>query len=731
MKYFDEQQFCSNDEFINRLYKLEKEYVYSDSEREIGEYLNAPAALDTENTTVYYNKDTQEIIAGNVYAEKLKVAKQKVEKAKNKTKKKKALANLERLHTEYHPAGIGYIWMFGICGICTYGRTYEELQVLLAKVEKWLNGTILAVYVHNLGYDFQFIEPYIDIKNIFCLDTRSPARIRTEGGLEFRDSLCLTGLSLEFIGKKKLQKYKVQKAVGNLDYNKIRHPKTPMTEAEMKYCINDIKVVMAYIQEILESGDDDIATIPMTKTGYVRRDCRNQLLCNPEYMNKISQLTIQTTQELELLICAFRGGFTHANWMLSGLLLHNVASYDEVSCYPAMMLTRYFPSSKGKTICVEALKPGQFTKLLNTKCCLISVHFDHIERKEGMADSYISLNREMKNVLEDNGRIISADNVNLVITEIDWQIINKCYDVTLGDEWLRKMIVYDRDLLPVEFRKIIIQYYQQKTTLKGIKGREVEYAYYKELLNSLYGMMVQKPFKEFDDYNTETHTWDKKTKKNMWRVLYNYNNSKKRFTFFPVGLWVTSHARANVWDAICKIGNDYIYSDTDSVKILNAEKHKQYFEEYNKRMIEQLKSLYTEDEYAPKANDGTRKPIGIWGYEGTYDEFKTLGAKKYLTRTGDEYQLTVAGVNKKTGTLHFKSADSPFEEFQEGTTLEYEDCGRLLHTYIDDPVTLTITDYTGQEMTVTQKKGIALTPSTYKIGLSQKYHDLLLGIGNI
>ena len=87
----------------------------------------------------------------------------------------------------------------------------------------------------------------------------------------------LTGTSLEKVGED-LLKYKCQKKVGDLDYSLIRGPKTPITEEELGYCINDIRVVMCKIRECIDAENNNIGKIPMTKTGYVRRDVRKAMM---------------------------------------------------------------------------------------------------------------------------------------------------------------------------------------------------------------------------------------------------------------------------------------------------------------------------------------------------------------------------------------------------------------------------------------------------------------------
>lgn len=159
---------------------------------------------------------------------------------------------------------IMYIWMFGIGNKVTYGRTWNELQYLLAVLSTGLElspNRRLIIYVHNLAYEFQFLRKRFNWDKVFLLEERKPVYIR-KSGLEFRCSLKLAGgKSLANVGKD-LMKYKVEKKVGDLDYDIIRTPLTPLTEKELGYCENDIRVILSYIQEKIES-DGDITKIPL------------------------------------------------------------------------------------------------------------------------------------------------------------------------------------------------------------------------------------------------------------------------------------------------------------------------------------------------------------------------------------------------------------------------------------------------------------------------------------
>ena len=247
-----------------------------------------------------------------------------------------------------------YEWSFGINGIVTVGRTWEEYEELIRNVEN-LFGTSekvhLVVYVHNLSYEFQFMRKIFEWDKVFSLDVRKPVYAITKTGIEYRCSYKLSGYNLETVGKN-LQKYKVEKMSGDLDYSKVRHSKTPLTEKEWQYCVHDVLVVMAYIQEKIES-DGDITKIPLTKTGYVRNYCRNNCFYlykshkrggwkYKQYRQLMRNLTL-TPEEYNQLKRAFQGGFTHANAIYSGSILENVGSFDFTSSYPYVMISEKYP----------------------------------------------------------------------------------------------------------------------------------------------------------------------------------------------------------------------------------------------------------------------------------------------------------------------------------------------------------------------------------------------------
>lgn len=631
-----------------------------------------------------------------------------------------------------------YIWMLGINGYCIIGRTWDEFKKTINNIvdKLGLNKNLrLVFYVHNLAYEFQFIKDLFEWDSVFAIDERKPNYARTMQGIEFRCSYQLSGYSLYMVGKN-LQKYKVKKLVGDLDYNKIRHSKTPLTKEELQYCINDVLVVMAYIQECIEL-EGDITKIPNTKTGYVRREVKRNCLGTGKrkkrnwiYRDLIHSLKLKPDEYLQLRK-AFQGGFTHASAFHSGITLLNVDSYDFTSSYPTVMLCEKFPMGNSEMIEINNREDLEYN--LKRFCCLFDITFINIRPKQ-MYEDYISVSRckNLNNQIVNNGRVVSADRLTTTITEQDFMIIEKLY------EWdmiaINNFRRYPKNYLPTKFIESILTFYENKTQLKDVKGREIEYMQAKSNLNSLYGMAVTDIVRDEITYDGEWLA----VPPNLDDAIEKYNKSLARFLYYPWGVWVTAYARKNLFTGICSCELDYVYSDTDSIKILNGEKHKDYIEKYNETITEMLKVAmdYHSIDFKrtrPKTIEGIEKPIGVWDYEGHYETFKTLGAKRYLyKKSNGEMKMTVAGLSKQMGLKYLLfgelSGKSVFDKFNNDMYIPCEWTGKNTHTYIDMPTKGFVKDYMGNIEKYEELSSIHLAPTDYTLSIGAQYVDYLLGI---
>lgn len=623
-----------------------------------------------------------------------------------------------------------YIWQFGINGRVVTGRTWEEYEEFVEKLTDALDLSTsrrLPVYVRNLSFEFQWIKDRFRWHDIFAREKNVPFKATSTNGIEYRCSYILAGCSLETTGKN-LTKYKVEKKVGDLDYSKMRCSRTPLSLKEEGYCIYDCLVDMSYIQEEMEQWGD-VTKIPMTATGKVRIYCRNHCFSEKyekSYRGKMSELRISGKAEYEMLKRAFTAGFTHANWQRAGEVWENVFSMDFTSSYPTVMLSEKMPMSRGEWVKVKCIE--QIENMAKSDYYLIfNIRLDNLKEIPNVPDHYISESKcyENINVKCDNGRVISADHVALTITSDDWDIIKQVY--TFDPPVIGKCLRYHTDYLPKPLLECVLHFYEKKTTLKDVEGMEVEYQMFKGNLNSTFGMCVTDIVNDEIEYEDEwiTNTTD------IEEAIDEYNRSKNRFLFYPWGIAICSKARKNLWSGILELGQDYLYSDTDSVKFTNMEAHKEYFDNYNKDITEKLRKCCEVRELdfnatRPKTVKGKEKPLGVWDEDGVYKRFKTLGAKRYLVETEDGHiKSTIAGLSKKKGGEFIASQEDPFEFFSDYMSIDEEHSGRLIHTYINTPFEYEMIDYLGNYYRGKELSAVALSPSDYNLKLSPIYADLI------
>ena len=137
------------------------------------------------------------------------------------------------------------------------------------------------------------------------------------------------------------------------------------------------------------------------------------------------------------------------------------------------------------------------------------------------------------------------------------------------------------------------------------------------------------------------------------------------------------------------------------------------------------------EDFEPETIKGVKKLIGVWDFEGTYDNFKTLGAKRYLVQKGDDIEFTVAGVNKqaiKDYMLKSYGIDGSFEHFTRSLDIPKGSTGKLTHTYIDQEWRGKVTDYLGEPFEYYEKSSIHMEPAPFKISMLDAFWDYISGI---
>ena len=602
-------------------------------------------------------------------------------------------------------------WAFGPDLVVT-GRTWDDFRWFIDNLcESIPDSEKLVVFVHNLSFEFQFLKGIYDFtsEEVFALDQRKVLNCSMYDKLEFRCSYLQTNMSLdEFTDKMGAEHRKLSGE--EFDYSKIRYPWTPLSERELAYCVNDVVGLVEAMMIQMAHDGDNLYTVPKTSTGYPRRDAKHAM--REVYHGWIRQ-QLPTPHLYEMLREAFRGGNTHANRYFANQIVEDVATRDISSDYPNILVNRMFPC--GEFYEIGRIPEWRYMELLShNRAILARVRFFNLRlRRYDWGCPYIPRDKS-RNIIHgsyDNGRVLSADHLEITITDVDFKIIEKEY---VWDDIDFKDVAYTwYGYLPEPFRNTIIDYYRRKTELKGVKGRELDYMRAKQKLNSLYGMCAQDPCKTPVVYKDGMLEFDEDA--NMEELLAK-DNRRRQLPCYQTGVWTTAWARDSLErggiDLIYEQGGYFVYTDTDSVKFRgNVD-----FSGYNQKCIEDstASGAYATD---PK---GVTHYMGVFEDEGVAPKFATLGAKKYCYEDAEGHiHLTVAGVSKRKGAEELEraggiSAFKPDFVFNAGGGVEavYNDFPEITHYQVD-----------GHELEITSN--VVLRPSTYTLGITNEYEYLI------
>lgn len=648
------------------------------------------------------------------------------------------------------PIAFMYAWCLGLRNenFMYYGRTWEEFSELCRALKEHFQlneDRRLVVYVHNLAFEFQFMRKYFNWTHIFATETKQPLIALNDFGIEFRDSYRLAGSDLNTVASN-LAFHDIDKLKGDLDYSLDRHHNTELTAKEWGYIKHDVLILLYYINEQLSYYDYNITNLPYTNTGRVRKYVRDMCYkVQPDDLNiygqpirsynkyskykktmDILQLTAESYQQCRN---AFMGGYVHASSRKLGQTLKNVTSIDITSSYPAVMVSEKFPMSKPYKVDVSDPNFNFREYFNNTDLNLVfTIRLTNPMNKMSYDyESYISESNceSITNPISHNGRVFSADELIITITDADFDVIEATYD--WDDIEFANMYYFYNGYLPKPIIKSIMKLYEDKTQLKGIKGKELEYYLNKSMLNAVYGMTVTDIVKDDINYNENLDSWELE-EANINEKINRYNHDKNRFLYYPWGLFVSAYARRNLWDGIINIGEDYVYSDTDSIKLENIEQHYDFIYNYNSMITSKVKAMcetYNLDyqRLAPKNINGEIKPIGIWEVDGTYAHFKTLGAKRYIVEHEDskELEITLSGLNKKDGVNYLKQEygtnKEVFNNFDDFLYVPAEYTGKLVHYYIEKEQLANVTDYQGNTVAIKSLSGLYLEPTHFTLSL--------------
>lgn len=601
--------------------------------------------------------------------------------------------DIETTNLDEHQAAILWHWQACLDGIVVCGRTWEEWSCFLNRLDEQLPpGLCLVWFVHNLSFEFQFLRAVHDFTEdeVFCLSGRKVARCDIGQRYEFRCSYCLTNMSLrEFLNRMHVEHQKEE-----MDYSITRYPWTPVTPEELSYCIADVLGLWEALRKLLKSDQMTVATVPLTSTGYVRKDFKSA-------MRKGGYLTLvhECAPSWEVYLAlrrAFRGGNTHANRCYTGLILEGVKSYDRASSYPDVLVNMPYPVKKFER--QRVTDPADLEDGFPYVFCVDLWDVKMIDPFYGCP--YLSIHKcyDLQGCINDNGRVLEAKRFQTWLTDVDWAIVKSQY--TFSRAVVTACWRSEYGLLPAAMKEVTMDYYRRKTELKGVEGQEIYYNKAKNKLNSIYGMCATNPVRTTMIFNGT----DFEVKEEDERELLERAN-KKSFCCYAWGCWCTAWARYWLERAIRLCDHKFVYCDTDSVKFIGDVDFTELNEEI--RAKSEKHGAFADD---PK---GRRHYLGVYEYEGEYKRFKTLGAKKYAYDDDEgRLHITIAGVSK-SGSAELGCLENLEEDF-----VFRESAGQEA-IYNDHWSTITV-----DGRTIDVPPNIYLYESEYTVGMTADYRRL-------
>ena len=592
--------------------------------------------------------------------------------------------------------------------VTLWGKKPSKMAEVMLKIHTMMSGMNTIFYFHNLSYDHYFLRQFwytlygIPIKQ---LNTKPhyPIYIAFENGIIIKDSLILA--------QKKLEKWandlnvEHKKAVGKWDYSKIRNQSDELSDDEKQYIKCDTLAGVECIDATMVALNKKIYSMPYTATGIPREETRHR--GKKKAHDQFVKMSLSYEQYLKQNAC-YHGGYTHGNRhyvnqkITPEIFGSNVEAYDFASSYPYIMCSFKFP--------MERFTP--------TDDCDVEFILSQKEEYSFMF-KFIALNIRLKtdmqpmpalqfskclktiNAIQDNGRILCANYVEIYLTEWDLSVIEDQYTWT---HHICKEVEYaSKDYLPRWFTDYVYECFTDKTMLKG--GDKVAYAIAKAKVNSLYGMCCQKTLREdiIEDYATGDYY--EQPPEDPEAKYYEYINKVSSILNYAWGVTVTAAAFYNVHQLIkcCRLP---LYTDTDSCYGIDWDKEK--LKAYNDGCKEKLLA----NGYGAVVKYDREYWLGIAehnGKEDEYSEFKFMGAKRYCGRCLDDnlVHITVAGVPKKKGA---GCLEDDINKFSPGFIFSGLKTGKNTHVYIPSEKGI-YTDENGNETA----DSISLIPCDYKL----------------
>lgn len=558
----------------------------------------------------------------------------------------------------------------------------EWLQFLIKEYNLDPDRRIICI-IHNASYDLSYLVPWLQKylpkeprSGIF--EGMSKIITYSQYCFDFHCSYMLTGKSLTKWSKELNVEH--QKQVGLYDYDKVLYQDSELSESEQNYDMYDVLALEECYKKQLQLHGDTTATVPLTKTGYVRRRFRKGSQTDKYYRKRYFRDTMLSVEAYKMALWSFAGGYVHNNRYFKSRLIrwsNGIGHADFRSHYPTQAVDGPLPVGKWdiyydiehKLYANFPHSPVDIVNMWPKYFSLVHVRIYGAElRSNGITMPFLQASKLFNctklgdkvgkfRSIDDNGRVmkIVSGACETVLDNLTLSIILKQYHVKL---LVLKVIRWKCGPLPKCLADTIHSLFKSKSDLKilhsdmvdkyGIHSNEaIEAAFNltasKQDLNGCYGMFATRPAREeFDlDYNKDPPLQTIKrcnTDEEIQERLDQFYKSPNSFLPYIIGIAITAKARYELFEYIEAVGyNNVLYADTDSLFYLKTLE--------NVKAIKALNA--TKHKTAPYITNSEGRCVYYNVFENEPDivAFKGLHSKCYgYVTTKGELVLTIAGI---------------------------------------------------------------------------------------
>ena len=634
-----------------------------------------------------------------------------------------------------------YIWQFSVGHDIYLCRDYNLFDKFLhdldnavtmkrMQLSKCVKELTLIVWDANIKYEYSYFKHIFNhyITKIFAKSKTDIVTFDCMMNLQFRECLGAFGQSLENVAKNYTT---TQKLVGDIDYNLIRTPETPLTGKEIEYCVNDVAILSELTAVAFEMYTSKGDTIPLTQTGIVRNAIKKKLVpdykavCKAYAQNKPLIGTKEQYNTYRQYV--YSGGLTHSNFYYVGQLIeikdghlfinnvdkgdaeHAIKCYDLTSAYPWALNTCYYPA--GEMIKCENVT--EFKKAFTYRHWFMKVTLYNVESKS--THSTLSIHKVLnhKNTCVDNGRIWKCSELTAYFTEVDWNNFKMIYNFDSTKSLIHEVVYFTKSVrVPDAMLDVMNNWYKKKTIIKQAgthNGKDKKlYKLLKQLINSVYGMTVTSLYEQSMEWNSEhseidvsLRDWDK-TSNTIFNPWFGY--------------YCTSYVRFRLIEMISKFPEYIVQYDTDSIYCLPSKELDNAVKAVNDRTFKRC----TETIKYSECWD-----LGQWDSHPTedrYSKFIPLGSKRYIgTNFDGDLHITFAGANEKDLIKHADNNNLSIYEYCKDIDISEKESNKKGAYHYDGEYTGTVTDYLGNTATVTTYGCTTIKTVAFKASLSHTF----------